>query len=179
MRERRVPVRLIAAAALAIAVLCGAVLAVPGSRAAVAEFFGVHGSKIVVLPTAAPGVTPTPFPTPAGIEQTAQAITPEQARAALGFDPPHPAGAGNPRALYLIRYFDVTAAVVLQYAEYDLWVLKADSGGIFQKEGEAGITIDTPEVDGMAANWLGDGTHIVMYRDRAGRAAFGSQRTVT
>jgi hypothetical protein len=59
------------------------VLAIPSSRSALGAFFGVRGSRIVTLPTSAPGTTPTPFPTPLGLEQNAQPITLAAARDVL------------------------------------------------------------------------------------------------
>ena len=58
--------------AAAAAVIIAVVLGVPASRTAVAKFFHIQGSKIERLPTARPGETPTPFPTPVGLESEAK-----------------------------------------------------------------------------------------------------------
>lgn len=64
--SRRPAFALAAIATIAtIALALSIALTVPNSRSAIAEFFGVEGSKIERLPTPAPGVTPTPLPAPA------------------------------------------------------------------------------------------------------------------
>ena len=179
---RRAPARawrpFVLAAACIVALAAAAVLAVPSSRSAVAEFFGVKGSKIEVAPTPAPGVTPTPLPTPAGITQSATPIAPADARAALGFAPPRPGGAGDPAGLYAVDYFRQIKVVVLHYDAYDLWIARPDEGGIFQKTLGTETRLDTPLVQGRTANWISGGSHIVTYIDAEGREAAGAQHAV-
>ena len=169
---------LLAAAAL-LAVAFAIVLAVPSSRSAVAELFGVKGSKIVTPPTPVAGTTPTPFPNAVGIEHMAQPVTLEQARELLGFAPPQPPGAGTPDGAYAVNYFNTTIAIVLRYPAYDLWLAQLGDGIVFQKTIDLATRIDTPLVNGYQSNWLSGGTHIVTYIGADGREATGAQRTVT
>jgi hypothetical protein len=167
------------AAACVIAVAVAVVLAVPSSRSAIAEFFGVRGSQVNVAPTPAAGVTPTPFPTPAGLEQYGTAATTDEATRALGFAPPMPSGAGAPGRMFVINYFNSMPVVVLSFARYDLWIAKPDEGGVFVKTLDPDARLGTPLVHGQPANWVSGGSHIVTFTDAQGNEAAGAQRTVT
>src|SRR5690242_7900358 len=102
----------LAAVALLIAAVL-VVLAVPRTRTAVAEFFGlVEGYRIEVLtptPTAAPALassetpvrTPTATPTATLLQDVAQRSTLEEAAKRLGFEPALPASPETPE-VYLL-----------------------------------------------------------------------------
>lgn len=164
------------AALVVAAITAAAVLAVPGSRSAVADFFGIQGSEVDVLPTPAPGTTPTPLPTPVGIEEIARPSTLADAGRAAGLEPALPAGAGEPEAVWLVRFIE-TDAVVLEYAEFDLWESTLPAG-FFQKGLPDGTTLRDHTVNGVPARWISGGTHIVRFIGANGREAAGSQRTV-
>jgi hypothetical protein len=166
------------AAACIFAAALAVVLALPSSRSAVAEFFGVRGSEVHVAPTPQPGLTPTPLPTPLGLQQYGTPATLAEASRALGFAPPKPAGAGAPEGTYVINYFGSMPVAVLSYRPYDLWIAPPDEGGIFVKTLDPAARLDTPAVHGVPANWVSGGSHIVTFKDAQGREAAGAQRTV-
>lgn len=166
---------LLLASAVALAVAIVVVLAVPRSRGAVADFFGVQGSKIEILPTPAAGVTPTPFPTPAGIQWIATPTSLDIARSAAGFDPALPRGQGEPLGVYLVDY-GRPPVVVLQYARFDLW--ESRTVGFFVKGVPEGVTVHDRTVKGLPATWIGEGEHIVRFVDSSGQEVAASVRTV-
>ena len=163
---------LAAAAAMAVIALSAAV-AVPSSRSAIAEFFGIEGERVERLPTPPPGTSATPLPTPAGIDQLATPVSLSAAEAAIGFTPPLPAG-GAPDALYLVNYGG--PVVVLHYDRYELWESK--NTGFFQKGLPASAVLHEFTIDGNPAAWISGGNHIIEYREASGTPVAGSQRTV-
>jgi len=164
------------AAAAVVAVAIAVALAMPGSRSAIAEFFGVSGSKVEVLPTPAPGVTPTPFPAPADISSYATPTTLESAQTAAGFAPALPPGEGAPLGAYLVEYGGPPPVVVLQYARFDLW--ESRTVGFFVKGVPEGVEVRDRSVNGRPATWIGEGEHIVRFVDAQGREVAASVRTV-
>jgi hypothetical protein len=166
---------LVLASIIALAVAIVGALAVPQSRGAIADFFGVQGSKIEILPTPAPGVTPTPFPTPAGIQWIATPTSLDGARSAAGFEPALPPGQGEPLGVYLVDY-GRPPVVVLQYARFDLW--ESRTVGFFVKGVPEGVTVHDRTVNGHPATWIGDGEHIVRFADAEGQEVAASVRTV-
>lgn len=123
----------VAAVVLALAL---SVLALPGARTAVAEFFGiVEGQRIEILPTpevatpastsatSTPGPTftapPTPTATPFALSEVAQPATLDESRITLGFEPGVPREAGKPEAVYLLEW-GRQPLLVLQYEDFDL-----------------------------------------------------------
>ncbi len=176
--ERRpwVPRAALALVAGAMLVLGLAVaLAVPGSRSAIADFFGIEGSRIEILPTPQPGVTPTPFPTPAGIESYATPASLEVAATAAGFTPALPAGAGRPRGVYLVDYGE-PPVVVLDYDRFDLW--ESRTVGFFGKGVPPELIIRDFTIKGQPATWISGGNHIVRFVDESGKEVVASVRTV-
>ena len=109
--------------AAAAAVVIAVVLGVPASRTAVAKFFHIQGSKIERLPTAPPGETPTPFPTPVGLESEARRVSLDDAARIVRFRPLLPRD-GDPAATYIVTYGDLPL-VVLHYERFDLWETRA------------------------------------------------------
>lgn len=169
----RRPALALAAIAM-IAFVLAIALAVPTSRSAIAEFFGVEGSKIERLPTPAPGVTPTPLSTPAEIGTYAQPSTLADAAAAVGFTPALAPGLGEP-AVYLARY-SKESVVILRYPGLDLWEMKARDLNFGKGLAEDVIVRDLA-VNGRAAYWIEGGPHAVYLFDRTGEVP-GSERTV-
>jgi hypothetical protein len=171
----------IAAAVVAIAVA----LSVPSSRSAIAEFFGIEGSRIELLPTPAPGVTPTPFPTPGGIESYATPSSLDGVQRDLGFSVALPAVEGGPPAVYVAVYFGF--AVVLRYDAFDLWEVRLAGGTIgkgvpaddvFAKAVGGGTKIEDLTIKARPATWISGGAHIVRFIDADGREVAASVRTV-
>ena len=167
------PLAFSAMAAVLVAALV--VLALPGPRGAVADFFGIRGSKIEILPTPAPGVTPTPLPTPAGIRFIATPTSLQGAESASRFAPKLPPGRGTPEGVYLVDY-GAAPVVVLSYARFDLWESQTD--GFFVKGVQQGIDIHDRTVKGEPATWIGEGEHIVVFEDATGQRVVASVRTV-
>src|SRR2546430_9011601 len=88
--------------AAAAAVIIAVVLGVPASRTAVAKFFHIQGSKIERLPTARPGETPTPFPTPAGLLYDTRPVGLDDAERIVRFRPLLPSDSGEPDTTYIL-----------------------------------------------------------------------------
>jgi hypothetical protein len=172
----------IAAAVVGIAIA----LSVPSSRSAIADFFGIEGSRIEVLPTLAPGVTPTPFPTPAGIESYATPSSLDGVRRDFGFVAALPPGEAEPDAVYVADYLSAQA-VILHYESFDLWEVRLSAGTfnkgvpiqpVFDKLVGSGTKIEDLTINGSAAAWISGGAHIVRYVDANGRTVDASVRTV-
>jgi hypothetical protein len=166
---------LLVASVVALAVGIVVALGVPRSRAAIADFFGVHGSKIEILPTPAAGVTPTPFPTPASIQWIATPTSLKGARSGAGFDPALPRGQGEPNGVYLVDY-GRPPVVVLQYTHFDLW--ESRTVGFFVKGVPEGVAMHDRTLNGLPAIWIGEGEHIVRFVDSSGREVAASVRAV-
>lgn len=175
-----------ALAAMLVAAVVGLAVAVPGSRHAVADFFGISGSHIEILPTPAPGVTPTPFPTPAGIQSYATPSSLIDVRRDHGFEPALPPGWGEPKGVYIADYLGAFP-VVLQYDAFDLWEVQLSGGtfnkgvpiqGVFDKSARSGTVIENLTINGNPAVWIAGGEHIVRYVDAEGRTVDASVRTV-
>lgn len=167
--------------ALAVAALCIAAaalltLALPPSREAIADFFGIEGSRIERLPTPAPGTTPTPFPTPADISAIATPISIGDATQRLGFAPALPSGQ-QPSVVYVAPFIGPEPFVVLHFDRFDLWEGHLDEG--YLNKAFAGATVLTDlTINGQPARWLSGGGHIVTFVDRDGNEIAASQRTV-
>lgn len=193
------------AAAMALVVVLVVSLALPPTRTAIGEFFGlVEGERIEVLPartptaaptatqpavvspsasplatsTATPSSTPPRTPTPpSALEDVGEPTTLVAAEEAAGFEPLLPASAGEPVAVYLVTYRDVPV-IVLEYEQFDLWQAFGTGFGYFAKSVEPETVIETPEVAGTFAYWVESGGHIVSFFDSAGEPVAGSERTV-
>ncbi len=142
-------------AALAVVALAvAATLVLPSSRSAIAEIFGIEGSKIERLPTPAGGVVPTPLPTPEEIRAFAHPSTIADAAGAMGFTPALVPGESSPEA-FIARYAS-DAVVILRYRSFDLWEMRARD--IFFGKGlpEGVVVLDTA-VNGNQARWIEGG----------------------
>ena len=162
------------AAAAAIALL--AAIATPGSRDAIADFFGIEGSKVEFLPTPAPGTSPTPLPTPVDIGASATQVTLAEAEAALGFAPSLPDGR-QPAEVLLVRYAG-QPVVILRYPEYDLWQTKLIAGSSFGKEPVPGGLVEEFLIEGTPARWITGAPHFVFYEQQDGVRFDASERLV-
>jgi len=169
------PPRLVAAGAVsAIVAALSVVLALPSSRSAIAEFFGIEGSRIERLPTPADGIAPTPLPTPEDIGAYARPAALADAAAELGFAPALAAGHDDPD-VFVARY-PSEGVVILRYGAFDLWEMQARD--VFFGKGlpEGVVAVDTT-VGGRPARWIEGGAHIAHVFDEDGIIP-GSERTV-
>jgi hypothetical protein len=175
---RRPNLRFAAAGAAIVAAVLGVALGVRDSRDAIAEFFGIEGSEITVLPTPAAGVSPTPLPEPEELERFATPVAFADAAGAAGFEPALPEGQVAPVASFIVE-FDVDArAVVLQYVQFDLWESQFDAG-VISKGVPPDVVIEEIFLrDGTPARRIEGGRHIVQFRNEAGTPVAGTLRTV-
>ena len=195
--SRRMQRLAMAAAAVVVLAILGS-LAAPPTRTAIGEFFGlVEGERIERLPTAtrAPTVTqpaaiapsvsatatatatttdPTP---PSTLDGIGKPTTLVEAEEATGFEAPLPAAAGEPVAVWLVRYEDFPV-IVLEYEQFDLWQASGTSFGYFGKFVQWETVVETPEVDGSVGYWVESGGQIVSFFDAEGDLVPGSERTV-
>jgi hypothetical protein len=175
--ERRAARLAYAGAAAVLVAGVAATVAVPSSREAVADFFGIEGSKVEILPTSEPGMTPMPAPTPQDIDQSAVLSSLAGAGAAAGFRPALARGE-EPTAVYVVDY-GRSVGVILRYEGFDLWQV---DGGSFQGQFGKGVpstaTVTDLVVGGVPARWISGGGHYVEYSDGAGVAPAGDYRFV-
>ena len=158
-----------------VALVLAIALAMPTSRSAIADFFGVEGSKIERLPTPAPGVTPTPLPTVADIGTYALPSSLADAAVALGFAPALARGMGEP-TVYLARYAN-ESVVILRYPDLDLWEMKARDVN-FGKGLPAEVGAKELAVKGRPGYWISGGPHSAYLFDGKAQVP-GSERTVS
>ncbi len=168
------------AAIAAAAALFSAMLALsfPGSRSAIADFFGVEGSKVERLPTPPPGVTPTPLPPAADLPPAARLALISEIALALGFAPALPDGHGAPDTAYVIEYGGEPVAI-LRYPAFDLWQTKLRGEASFGKGVPSVGRIEEFELrPGVPARWISGGPHIVWFMLPDGLFLKSSERTI-
>jgi hypothetical protein len=179
--ERRRVWAPVVAGALGVLLLAMALtLAVSGDvREAVADFLGlaVPGEEIHLLPTPAPGVTPTALPTARSLQSYATPTTVEAVARQLGFAAVLPPGEAAPKGVYIVDY-QGAPVLVLEYGRFDLWETDAVIflKFVFSKETPV---LEQLTVKGQPAYWLGGGSHIVRVVGTDGTEVVGSERTVT
>jgi hypothetical protein len=159
-----------AAVAVAIAVGVVAVLAIPSSRSAVADFFGIEGTTVDVVPTIPPAPT-------AEIDTNAAGSTLDGAAAIAGFEPALPNG-DEPNAVYTVDY-GTSTGIILRYDGFDLW--QVDDGtfdGNFGKEVPGSGSIEDLTINGVPARWITGAPHFVEYTDADGVTSQESSRQV-
>lgn len=166
--------RAAASLALAIVAAIGISVAVPQSRGALADFFGLSHVRVDKEPSVGP--TP-PVLSP---ESFAQPSTLADARAATDFPLRLPTSNGvalEPDAVYVQRY-DSPAdvyAVIFVYDDYDLY---ETSAGLFGKGLPDPSLIHEIQFDGRDAYWVDQGGHIAESYDDQGRLVIETRRTV-
>jgi hypothetical protein len=170
--------RALAVFTVAVFAVVSFVLGVPSSRDAVADFFGIEGSEVDVLPTSAPGTPETPLPTPHDIDPGALPSSLDELTTEFGRAPAIPSGQ-DPRELFLVRYGGSPAAI-LRFDTFDLW--EADVAGDFEGIIGKGLPSDARLTEllvrGRQARWISGGPHRVEYIDAAGQVDEASLRTV-
>lgn len=166
--------RAAASLALAIVAVIGISLAVPQSRGALADFFGLSHVRVDKEPSVGP--TP-PVLSPASFAEPSTVVA---AQAAIDFSLRFPTRDGvalQPNAVYVQRYdgpADVFA-VIFVYGDYDLY---ETSAGLFGKGGPDPSLIHEIEFDGRDAYWVDQGGHIAEAYDDQGRLVVESRRSV-
>ena len=155
----------------ALAVVLGTLLAVPQSREALADFFGLSRVRVETVP---PGPTP-PALSP---ESFARPATAADAEAAVDFDLSYPAPDGarlEPAAVYLQGEAQDAPVVIFVYEAFDLYQTRL---GFFGKGGPDPSLIHEIEFGGRPALWIDEGGHIASFLDEQGRVVIESRRTV-
>ncbi len=173
----RTPRRLPALAAVAVTVIAivAIVFGEPSSREAVADFFGIEGSEVEVLPTSSAG--PTSLPSPLAIDANAVRSSLTDAHIATGFEPAL-ANDREPSSVYLVDYGRSTG-VILRYDAFDLWQVEGGSfEGTFGKGVPSPATITDLTISGVPARWISGGGHYVEYVDDTGTTLDGGFRYV-
>ena len=175
---RRVPafawrpaLRFAAVAAAVLAIVAGASLAVPQSRDALADFFGLSHVRIEVGPRLGP---PAPELAPGNF---ARPVTLGDAAAVVDFELRFPTRDGRriiPNAT-LLAYGTSTVIFVYEDEGYDLYQSR---GGIFGKGAPDPNSYEDLEIDGGPAYWFFEGGHIAWLEDYLGRVVIESRRTV-
>jgi hypothetical protein len=197
------PRRAIAVAALALVVLCAAILAlVPDARDTVAGWFGVRGIRIVLVED-----TPTPVPTPTtppatpGASPTAaplggnlllgERMTLKEAQARVNFPilVPNPALLGSPDEVYLRHREDGDMVSFVYYPRSELPVVaetgvglllvqfEAPENAFFMEKGVAPSNeVRIVDVNGDDALWLGGAHYLLIAPDPSLEGDMG-QRT--
>jgi hypothetical protein len=153
----------IALALLAVAV--GALMAVPGTRAAILEFFGVRGVAIEHVET-----LPT-VPTAVDLNLGAR-VSLDRARELADFEVVVPEALGEPDEVYFSD-FPPGGMVAFVYGSSDepralLTQFKASVRDAFFKKVEAGTQIEQVNVDGQPGLYLSGAPHVFGYFDESG-----------
>jgi hypothetical protein len=162
-RRSFVPARrtlVIAMALLAVAV--GALMAVPGTRAAILEFFGVRGvaiERVETLPT---------VPTSADLD-LGTPVSLERARELVDFDVVVPEALGDPDEVYYSE-FPPGGMVSFVYGSSEepralLTQFQATVRDAFFKKVEAGTEVESVVVDGQPGVYLSGEPHVFGYID--------------
>jgi hypothetical protein len=174
---RRRPAFALATVVAAIAALAATLaLAIPSSRTAIADLFGIDRSKIERLPSPAPGTTATPLPAPADLPPGARPASLDEAGEALGFAPASPSVLGQPEAVYVVDY-PSESVVILRYADFDVWQAQP-RGGVFVKGVPEGVNVLELRTSARRdVYFIEGGPHIVRIVDDVGQVP-GSERTV-
>lgn len=180
---------LVAVALLLVVVL--AVVSVPGTRTAVAEFFGlVEGYRIERVPaTVAPtttglaSITPDPTPTPTLLRDVAQRTTLDEAVRRVGFEPALPAAvAGLEPEVYVLDTgvgTNQVATTILRYPTFDLWQARIAGRAFVGKGVPEGEVIETPSVKGVPGYWISGFPRTERFFDSDGREVPELTRVVT
>jgi hypothetical protein len=166
--------RAAAAIATAAIVALGAALAVPQSRDALADFFGLGHVQVDVGPVLGPPppvLSPDSFARPAGVAEVALAVD---------FPLRFPTRDGDrlvPGAAYLQGVGDDIPVAIFVYEDegFDLYETRR---GFFGKDVPSPELVHEITFDGHPALWIDRGGHIATFLDVEGRIVIESRRTV-
>lgn len=174
-REPRIARRaLVAAVVMVLVVALGSMLAVPGARSAVAEFFGiVQGQRIEVVPDS--NATSAPALTPQSLGTFALPVSRDEAHARLDFAPTFLDTLGEPEGIYSVVWTE-QPVLILQYDELDLWQTLGE-GFVGKGIGQQAI-LEQTTVHGQPAWWIVSSGHQMAFYDRDGNEVLGSRRVV-
>lgn len=159
-------------AALGAALALATVLALPGTRTAVAEFFGLVAGERIERDSA------TTVPSGAALrpDDFARPSTLSEAAAALGTAVPLPAGQAAPEGVFVVAY-EGHQLVILQYAAFDLWVTSGEAF-VIVKRIPADAILSVENVRGRPAYWIDSRAYDVRFFAADGREVSGARRTV-
>jgi hypothetical protein len=170
-RSRRVDWRMVAIVALIVLVALAAALAIPDSRSAIADFFGIEGIRIERRPGEAPNVPATPASI-GGSLLLGERTTLDRASAAAPFEVmlPADAAAGPPGEVWLNRRDGATVVGLIWPASGDLpeigdtgvgmLLLEIETGAndeIFIKKMVGSGEMTTADVNGRTGIWIENG----------------------
>jgi len=163
-------------ASAAALLVVGTVLAVPRSREAVAEFFGLRHVRVEVLPTPAPSSTPLPTLSPGSF---ARPVTLDEAQRAAAFPLRFPTREGlrlEPEQVYLFGA-GPDATVIFTYGRegFDLY---QSTGSLFGKGAPEPGSYQELQFSGHPAYWFPEGGHVAQFLDERGRPIGGTRRAV-
>jgi hypothetical protein len=167
------PLRFALAGLAALLFAMTVVLALPGSRTAVAELFGLRHVEVRVERAPSPSETAVD----AGPARYAEPATLGEARSLAGFPvrlPTYPPGIGTPSAVY-VQHLLYETVVILSYEEEGFELHQARLRGKFVKGVPRGIEVAA--VGGALALWV-PGEHGTAYEDENGMEVGGSVRPV-
>ena len=169
------PVLRVAAASLLVAVVVVAsALAVPQSREALADLFGLSSVKVEIGPMLGP---PPPVLSPASFASPA---TLSEAQEAVEFEIRLPVENGarmSPEAVYLEGSPGAPAPIVILGYESQDFDLYQRSVGFYGKGFPAGLARES-SVSGLPAIWIDSGGHIARSLDADGILLIETERTV-
>jgi len=149
-------------------------LAIPQSRSALADFFGLSHVRVEVGPIQGPTpplLSPERFARPASVSQAQELVD-----FPLRF-PTRKSLRLRPDAVYLQGEAANAPVVIFVYEDegFDLYQTR---GGFFGKGGPDPSLIHEIEFGGQPALWIDEGGHIASFLDEAGRVVVESRRTV-
>lgn len=166
--------RIAFAMVVAALVVVGVALAIPQSRAALAEFFGLSHVRVELGPALGPSppvLSPDSFARPASLRSVQEAVE---------FPLRLPTREGirlQPDAVYL-QGEDRNAPVSIFVYEDEGFDLYQTGAGFFGKGGPDPSLIRQIEFGGHPALWIDEGGHIASFLDEQGRVTVESRRTV-
>jgi len=175
LRERLAApaLRLAAAGVAAAAVVFTVSLAVPQSREALADFFGLSHVRVEVGPVLGPE------PPVLAPENYARLTTLEEAQARVDFPialPRDEDGPMLPDAVFLRDEGSTAPAVILVYDDEDFDLTQSRTG-FFGKGGPPEV-FEEVEVGGRPAIWIEEGGHVAWFTDATGRLTVEARRLV-
>jgi hypothetical protein len=164
--------RAAALAVVAAVVGLGVLLAVPQSRGALADFFGLGHVRVTLGPVLGPpppALSPNSFARPTNLAGAQNAVD------FLLRLPTRDGRRLDPGAVYVQGEAQSLPVAILVYEGFDLYETRQ---GFFGKGGPDPSLIHQIEFDGHPALWVDQGGHIASFFDAEGRLVVESQRAV-